>query len=131
MAQIEGDMMVFGLFEKKSAESAKEGEEGKKEGKPKSDWVELDTAAFREDFSVNVRVETLKDFADTNRIQGLVRDGNIVFLKIKGLRQRDLGELKRSVEKLKKTCTAMSGDIVGVDEDFLVLTPDYAKIFRG
>lgn len=125
--------MVFDFFKKKTDESAKEEGEKPKEGekKPKGDWVELDSAAFKEDFSVKVRVETLKDFADTNRIQGLVREGSIVFLKIKGLRQRDLNELKRSVEKLKKTCTAMSGDIVGVDEDFLVLTPDYAKIFRG
>jgi SepF-like predicted cell division protein (DUF552 family) len=126
--------MVFDFLKKKPAEereAAKEGEEGKAEKKPKSDWVELDSAAFKEDFSVNVRVETLKDFADTSRVQQMVREGNIVFLKIKGLRQRDLNELKRAVEKLKKTCMAMSGDIVGVDEDFLVLTPDYAKIFRG
>ena len=129
--------MVFDFLKKKPAEEeeAAEGAEGKEgtkmKKKPKSDWVELDSAAFKEDFSVNVRVETLKDFADTNRVQQMVREGNIVFLKIKGLRQKDLNELKRAVEKLKKTCTAMSGDIVGVDEDFLVLTPDYAKIFRG
>ena len=40
-------------------------------------------------------------------------------------------ELKRAVDKLKKTCVAMDGDIIGVDEDFLVLTPNYAKIWRG
>lgn len=116
--------MVFEKFRKTEKEE-------KKEEKPESEWLELDTAAFKEELSVNVRVETLKDFADTQRIQGLVREGNIVFLKIKGLRQRDLSELKRSVEKLKKTCVAMDGDIVGVDEDFLVLTPKYAKIYRG
>ncbi len=116
--------MVLEKFRKKDSEEAAKEE-------PTTDWVELDSSAFKEDFSVNVRVETLKDFADTARIQSLVREGNIVFLKIKGLRQRDLSELKRSVEKLKKTCVAMDGDIVGVDEDFLVLTPNYAKIFRG
>jgi len=25
----------------------------------------------------------------------------------------------------------MNGDIVGVDEDFLILTPDFAGIYRG
>jgi SepF-like predicted cell division protein (DUF552 family) len=130
--------MVFDVFKKKPAEEKQEALPAaggtapqQPKAEPKGDWVELDTSHFKEDFGVKVRVETLKDFADTNRIQSLVREGNIVFLKIRGLRQKDLNELKRSVEKLKKTCTAMSGDIVGVDEDFLVLTPDYAKIFRG
>lgn len=118
--------MILERFRGKGSESDVE-----KEEKPGSDWVELDTSAFKEDMNVNVRIETLKDFADTNRVQGLVREGSIVFLKIKELRQRNISELKRAVEKLKKTCVAMEGDIVGVDEDFLVLTPDYAKIFRG
>jgi len=95
------------------------------------DFVELDSAAFNESSEVNIRVETLKDLMDTDRIQYLLREGNIVFLNIGGLRHRDLSELKRSVEKLKKTVAAMDGDIIGVDEDFLVLTPKYAKIHRG
>jgi len=64
-------------------------------------------------------------------VQQLVRDGNIVFLRIRELREKNISELKRSVEKLKKTVVAMNGDIVGVDEDFLVITPTSAKIFRG
>lgn len=100
-------------------------------GEPESDWVELDSTAFNESFDVNVSVESLKDFSDTDRIQGMVRDGRIVFLRIRDLRQKDLTELKRAVDKLKKTCVAMDGDIVGVDEDFLVLTPNFAKVWRG
>jgi len=50
---------------------------------------------------------------------------------IKDLRKKDINELKRAVERLKKTCTAMNGDIVGVDEDFLIITPQFAKIYRG
>lgn len=95
------------------------------------DFVELDSAAFDEKSEVNVRVETLKDLMDTDRIQYLLREGNIIFLNIGGLRRRDLSELKRSVEKLKKTVAAMDGDIIGVDEDFLILTPKFARIHRG
>jgi SepF-like predicted cell division protein (DUF552 family) len=84
-----------------------------------------------EEGKVNVRIETLRDYIDTDRVQQLVREGNVVFLKIKELRNRDISELKRAVDKLKKTCTAMNGDIVGVDEDFLVITPNFARIFRG
>ena len=52
-------------------------------------------------------------------------------LKIKELRETDINELKRSVDKLRKTCIAMSGDMVGLDEDFLVITPNFARVYRG
>lgn len=101
--------------------------------KPKKEegeeFVEIEQPV--EEGKVNVRIETLRDYIDTDRVQQLVREGNVVFLKIKELRNRDISELKRAVDKLKKTCTAMNGDIVGVDEDFLVITPNFARIFRG
>lgn len=78
-----------------------------------------------------IRIESLNDYRQVEDIQKLVREGNIVFLKIKGLREKDIGELKRSVERLKKTSRAMNGDIVGVDENYLVLTPNFARIHRG
>lgn len=93
------------------------------------EFVEVEP--LKEERTVRVRVETLRDFTDTSRIQDLVRGGNIVFLKIGELREKDINELKKSVDKLRKTCLAMNGDIVGVDEDFLVLTPEFAKIYRG
>jgi SepF-like predicted cell division protein (DUF552 family) len=95
------------------------------------EFVELDESVLDEDNKVGVRIETLKDFLDTERIQQMVRDGNVIFLRIKELRSKDVTELKRSVEKLKKTCVAMNGDIAGVDEDFLILTPKFARVYRG
>ena len=47
------------------------------------------------------------------------------------MRERDISELKRSVDRIRKTCMAMGGDIVGVDEDFLIVCPSYARIYRG
>lgn len=102
-----------------------------KKKEPSEEFVELDESALKAEGQINVRIEELKDFLDTDRIQKLVREGDVVFLKIKGLRDRDISELKRSVEKLKKTCVAMNGDIVGVDEDFLIITPQFARIYRG
>jgi hypothetical protein len=84
-----------------------------------------------EEGKVNVRIENLRDYTDTDRVQQLMREGNVVFLKIKELRSKDINELKRAVDKLRKTCTAMNGDIVGVDEDFLIITPKSVSIYRG
>lgn len=113
--------MVFERFHKKQA-GGKEKEE---------EFLELDESAFDRQKQINVRIETLEDYSDTGRVQSLVRDGNVVFLKIKKLRMQDISELKRAVEKLRKTCVAMNGDIVGVDEDFLIITPNFARVYRG
>jgi len=84
-----------------------------------------------EEGKVNVKIENLRNYSDTDRVQQLMREGNVVFLKIKELRGKDINELKRAVDKLRKTCTAMNGDIVGVDEDFLIITPKSVTIYRG
>jgi SepF-like predicted cell division protein (DUF552 family) len=91
----------------------------------------LEVSGEAETNQVNVRIETLKNYSDTDRVQNFLREGTVVFLNIRELREKDITELKRSVEKLKKTCTAMNGDMVGVDEDFLIITPQFAKIYRG
>ncbi|MEM7821504.1 MAG: cell division protein SepF [Candidatus Aenigmatarchaeota archaeon] len=79
---------------------------------------------------VIVRVETLRDFVDTDRISRLVKDGNIVFVKTAEIQRHDLGEFKNSVEKLKRNCRQFGWDIVGVEEGYLILTPPFAKVER-
>jgi SepF-like predicted cell division protein (DUF552 family) len=79
---------------------------------------------------IGIRIESLDEFADTDRILKQVREGGVIFLKIKGLREKDMGELKRAVEKLKKGVSANNGDIAGVENDWLILSPHYALIHR-
>jgi len=117
--------MVFGklkdMVSKKKEPEAEKGPE----------YVEITEDMMKTDGKIGVRIETLADYNDTDRIQQLLREGNVVFLRVHDLRSKDMAELKRAVEKLRKTCTAMNGDMVGVDEDFLVVTPQYAQIYRG
>jgi SepF-like predicted cell division protein (DUF552 family) len=103
---------------------------GKIEEEPEEEYVEI-PAGTETDKKVFVRIENARDVTDVPRIQRYLREGNIVFLRIKEAKDRDLAELKRIVDRLKKTCIAMDGDIIGVDENFLVLTPNFAKIYRG
>jgi len=95
------------------------------------DRVELDEDAFKEERHFSVAVENLKAYSDAEKIQKMVREGKLVFLRIKELRENDINELKRSVERLKKTISASDGDIVGVDEDVLIICPPSARVFRG
>ncbi len=79
---------------------------------------------------IGVRIERLNEFADTEKILRSVRMGSVIFLKIKGLKEKDMGELKRAVDKLKKTVIANNGDIAGIEQDWLVLAPKHAMISR-
>ena len=98
--------------------------------KKTEELVEIESSEVGEK-KVDVRIENLKTIEDTDRIQQMLREGSVIFLRIRDLREEDISELKRAVDKLRKTCTAMNGDIVGVDEDYIILTPSFAKIFRG
>ena len=77
-----------------------------------------------------VEVERLDNYADSDRLQRKVREGNILLVKIKDLKAKDMEELKRSVEKLRKTCLAINGDIAGMGEEWLILTPAAARVHR-
>ena len=117
--------MVFEKIFGKLKSSQQEGEEAEEE------IVEIEPSRLSQDNKINVKVSILNQFSDTENVQQLLREGSVIFLKIKELRERDISELKRSVDRIRKTCMAMGGDIVGVDEDFLIVCPSYARIYRG
>jgi SepF-like predicted cell division protein (DUF552 family) len=46
------------------------------------------------------------------------------------LRETDTVDLQRAINKLKKTTEAINGDIAGLGEDYILVTPEIAKIVR-
>ena len=100
------------------------------------DYVELGvqgTGASDESKSkVLVRPYVMEDFEDIKGILDSLREGNTVALiNIKPLKDKDIVELKRAVNKLRKTCTAIDGDIAGFGEDYIVAVPYFARIHRN
>lgn len=80
---------------------------------------------------VIIRSFVLDDFSGIKPILDAVREGyTIAFVNIQPLKDKDLGELKRSIDKLKKTIDAVGGEIAGFDEDWLVLAPSFAEIYK-
>lgn len=80
---------------------------------------------------ITLRPFILTDFADIKTILDSLRDGyTIALVNIKPLKERDIVELKRAVNKLKKTCDAIEGDIAGFGEDWIAITPSFAEIHR-
>ena len=97
------------------------------------EYVELNTDVDIEPSSkIIVRPFNLEDFSDVKPILDALREGyTIALVNIKPLKEKDLVELKRAINKLKKTCDAIEGDIAGFGDDFLIVAPGFATIYRA
>jgi len=97
------------------------------------DFVELDTTPQKGDETkVVVRPFVLEDFSDVKDILDALRNGyTIALVNIKPLKDKDIIELKRAINKLKKTTDAIRGDIAGFGDDYIVIAPEFAQIYRA
>jgi len=95
------------------------------------EYVELDTAGEELKSKIIIRPFVLKDFEDIKQILDDLREGStIALINIKPLKDKDLIELKRAINKLKKTTDALEGEIAGFGEDYIIATPGFAEIYR-
>lgn len=125
IANIKGaNMGLFDYFKKKDDEAAIE--QDVDEG-----YVELDTNSDEVRSKVIVRPFILKDFESIKPILDSLREGRtIALVNIRPLKDKDLVELKRAINKLKKTTDAIDGEIAGFGEDYIVVAPAFAQIYR-
>ena len=80
---------------------------------------------------IEYREKFISKFPDTKFYLPSLREGyTIALINIKPLKDKDIVELKRVVNKLKKTCDAIEGDIAGFGEDWIVVTPSFAHVYR-
>ncbi|MFH1649519.1 MAG: cell division protein SepF [Candidatus Woesearchaeota archaeon] len=99
---------------------------------PDEDYVEINTENAPGSHKVIVRPFVMNDFADIKPILNVLREGyTIALVNIRPLKDKDLVELKRAINKLKKTCDAIEGDIAGFGDDYIVITPSFATIHRS
>ncbi len=96
-------------------------------------YVELDiNRGIGTDNKVIVRPYVLEDFSDVKQIVDAIREGyTIALINIAPLKDKDLVELKRAINKLKKTVDAVAGDIAGFGDDYIVVAPNFAEIYRS
>ncbi len=95
-------------------------------------YVELDTESEEARSKVLIRPFMLEDFEDVKPILDVLREGRtIALVNIKPLKDRDLIDLKRAINKLKKTCDALDGEVAGFGEDYVIATPSFAAIYKS
>jgi len=97
------------------------------------EYVELDTVSSGDAKSkIIVRPFVIDDFSDVKPILDSLREGyTICLVNIKSLKEKDLVELKRAINKLKKTTDVIDGDIAGFGDDYIVAVPSFAEIYRS
>ncbi len=101
------------------------------QGRPEG-YVEIDSPSNEDRSRVIVRPFQLEDFEDIKPVLDSLREGHtIALVNIKPLKERDMAELKRAINKLKKTCDAIQGEIAGFGEDFIVVVPSFATIQKS
>lgn len=84
--------------------------------------------SFQEVYVKPITLRTLQNIQDI--IQEL-KNGNIVISNIKPIVTNNPAEAKRAIDQLKGTCKGLGGDIAGIGEDRLLVTPSFVKIWRG
>ena len=96
-------------------------------------YVELGSESGADTRSkLTVRPFVIEEFEGIKPILDSLREGHtIALINIKPLKDKDLVELKRAINKLKKTCDAIEGDIAGFGENWIAAVPSFAYIYRG
>jgi SepF-like predicted cell division protein (DUF552 family) len=101
----------------------------KKEVEP--EYIEIDLGPEPKKSKVQVRPFVLKKFEDIPEILNALREGyTIAVIDMRPLREKDIIELKRSISKLRKTAEALEGSITGFGENIVIVTPNFAEIYR-
>ena len=72
----------------------------------------------------------LRSLADVQRINQELNEGNIVLGDITPLLNRDPQELKRAIDQLKGICRGIGGDIIGIGESKILVTPTNIRVYR-
>lgn len=81
---------------------------------------------------LNVRVFVLDDYESIRDILDIVRgEKTMCLIDIHLLRNKDPDELRRSIDKLRKTVEAIEGEVVGFHENWVLAAPKNVKIHKG
>ena|SRR3989344_3660569 len=96
------------------------------------DYLSIDTEKdIGQKSKIIIKPFTIEQFEDIKPALDELREGyTIALINIKLLKDKDIVELKRAINKIKKTCDAIEGDIAGFGEDWIVVTPSFARVYR-
>lgn len=97
----------------------------------KKDLIELDWEHQPLGGALKLKVVGIGKFPDVDHVLDAIRDKRtIVVMKFTPDFFGDKTEVKRSIRRVQKTMYAIGGDIAGLSEDIIVVTPPVVNIER-
>ncbi len=73
----------------------------------------------------------MERYADVEKVLNRFRKGDaIIIVKVTPLKNKDMAELKKAVNRLKTHCDVTGADITGLGENWIVLVPPVVEIAR-
>ncbi len=100
----------------------------------KVDYIELEPKIEEDNKTAHLLVKyfILSDFADIKPVIDSLREGyTIAIVKYKPLGNKDSTELKRAISKIKRTIEAINGELMGMEDGWLVAVPQFVSIAKG
>lgn len=82
--------------------------------------------------AVEVKVFVLDDYENIRDVLDVIRgEKTMCLIDIHLLRTKDPDELKRAIDKLKKTVEATGGELVGFHENWILSAPKNVQVHKG
>ena len=101
-------------------------------GSDRENYIELEEEMAKKTARILIKFFTIKDYAEVKPVLDTIREGySIALIKIKPLREKDIGDLKRTISKIKRTCAAAQAEVVGIDENYVVTVPNFVDVVKG
>ncbi|MCH8519817.1 MAG: cell division protein SepF [Nanoarchaeota archaeon] len=86
----------------------------------------------KREYDVEVQVFVLDDYEHIRKILDTIRsETTMCLIDIHLLRNKDPDELKKAIDKLKKTVEAVSGELIGFHENWIMAIPKNVKVRRN
>jgi len=100
-------------------------------GEAKHELYELDWEGISDHDKVHFRTINVETYVDVDLVLDALRDKrSIVLMRIKPKMVSDKTEVRRAIRRVQKSAYASGGDIAGLSEEMILVTPPFVKIDR-
>jgi SepF-like predicted cell division protein (DUF552 family) len=80
---------------------------------------------------LSLSLMVMERYADLEKILARFRKGDSVLLiRVTPLKDKDINELKKAVDRLKTHCDVTGSDLAALDDNWIVLVPPVVQIAR-
>ena len=92
--------------------------------------MDVTEESMYDDADALVKPIALENDSDVQVVATEIKAGNIVLLNVGAMVKRNKSKLKELVGRIKEEALKIDGDIVGISEDRILVTPSKVKVVR-